>query len=43
MAVSASHTGQSARRLAMHKKMGGETAGSAEPNGKNGDLITYDT
>jgi len=41
-ASSASHTTLSARRLDLHKKLGGDTAGTADPNRPKGFSVPYD-
>jgi len=41
-ASSASPTTQPANGLGVHKKLGGDTAGTADPNGPKGYSIPYD-
>jgi len=41
-AFSASHPLSPARRLGVHKKLGGDTAGTADPNWPKGFSIPYD-
>ena len=41
-AFSASHTIPPVRRLGVHKKLGGDTAGTADPNWPKGYSIPYD-
>ena len=41
-AFCASHTALPASRLGVHKKMGGDTAGTADPNCPKGCSIPYD-
>ena len=41
-AFSASHTTPPASRLGVHEKLGGDTAGTADPNCPKGYSIPYD-